>query len=159
MTITFFKSEQQAALTAFVLSIQNGEFGLGFTEDEQLDLINTSKFYDDGGFWIAQLNNEIVGCIGLQQLNSKIGVLRKMFVKKELRGTDLKIAQRLFDILKAEALELGFDSILLDTPSIAKASHRFYQKNGFSELDKSEIPQEYKFPDRDSRIFKLSLHQ
>ena len=158
MKITFFKPEQQAELTAFVLGIQNGEFGLGFTEDEQLDLINTSVFYDDGGFWIAQLNNEIVGCIGLQRLNSKIGVLRKMFVKKELRGTDLKIAKTLFDILKAEAQKLGFDSILLDTPSIAKASHRFYQKNGFLELDRSNVPSSYKFPDRNSRVFKLSLH-
>ncbi len=157
MTIKNFKSEQQAELSEFVLGIQNGEFGLRFKENEQLDLIDTAEFYKGGGFWIAQLEREIVGCIGLQKLNGNIGVLRKMFVKKELRGTDLKIAQNLFDKLKSESEKIGFKSILLDTPSVAKASHRFYEKNGFFELDRSQIPSEYKFPDRNSKIFELKL--
>lgn len=157
MTITNFRSEQQAKLNEFVLDIQNREFGLGFKEDEQLDLINTTEFYKGGGFWVVELENEIVGCIGLQKLNSAIGILRKMFVKKEFRGTDLKIAQNLFNRLKSESKKIGFESILLDTPSIAKASHRFYEKNGFLELDKSQIPFEYKFPDKNSKIFELKL--
>lgn len=157
MTIKQFSVEQKAELNAFVLGIQNGEFGLGFTQKEQLDLINTTEFYKGGGFWIVELEHEIVGCIGLQKLSWDIGILRKMFVKKELRVTDLKIAQKLFDTLRLESQKIRFKSILLDTPAIAKASHRFYEKNGFLELNKSQIPTEYKFPDRNSKIFELKL--
>jgi N-acetylglutamate synthase-like GNAT family acetyltransferase len=157
MTIINFTSQRQAELNNFVLGIQNGEFGLGFKEDEQLDLTDTTEFYKGGGFWISELNGEIVGCIGLQKLDKNIGILRKMFVKNELRGSSLKIAQNLFEKLKLEAEKIGFKSILLDTPSVAKASHRFYEKNGFLELDRSQIPAEYKFPDRNSKIFELKM--
>jgi N-acetylglutamate synthase-like GNAT family acetyltransferase len=153
-----FEPNQQKQLTDFVLGIQNGEFGLGFKDDEQIDLINTSEFYKDGGFWIAEIDNKIIGCIGLQKLNSKTGVLRKMFVQKELRGKELNIAQNLFDKLKDEAINLGFEKLLLDTPSVAEASHSFYRRNGFNEIGKAEIPRDYTFPDRDSKIFKLKLN-
>lgn len=152
-----FKAKQQAELTDFVLRIQNGEFGLGFENGEQKDLLNTTEFYNGGGFWIAQFENRIVGCIGLQKLNPNIGVLRKMFVQKELRGKELNIAQKLFEELKQEAINLDFNKILLDTPSVAKASHHFYQRNGFIEIERNEIPEEYKFPDRNSKIFELKL--
>ena len=153
-----FRSIQQRELTDFVLGIQNGEFGLGFKNDEQKDLINTSEFYKNGGFWIAEVENKIVGCIGLQKLNLNTGVLRKMFVQKELRGKELNIAQKLFEKLKKEAINLGFKKILLDTPSVAEASHRFYKRNDFVEIGKDGIPKEYSFPDRNSKIFELKLN-
>lgn len=157
--IVEFKANQQNQLIDFVLGIQNGEFGLGFKKDEQQDLMDTAKFYNGGGFWIAQINAEIVGCIGLQKLNSECGILRKMFVKKELRGNELKIAQHLFEHLLDNARKLGFKNIYLDTPSVAKASHRFYQKNGFVELSQERIPEGYSFPDRNSKIFQLKLSE
>ncbi|CAM1345010.1 GNAT family N-acetyltransferase [Tenacibaculum amylolyticum] len=152
-----FEPHQQEQLANFVLGIQNGEFGLGFKRDEQKDLLNTSEFYKGGNFWIAKNENDIIGCIGLQKLNSEVGVLRKMFVQKEFRGKELNIAQQLFEKLKQEAINLKFEKILLDTPSIAKASHRFYQRNGFIEIRKNEIPSAYSFPDRNSKIFELKL--
>lgn len=148
---------QQSELREFVLGIQNGEFGLGFREEEQLDLLDTSGFYKDGGFWIAEIDDKIIGCIGLQKLNSTSGVLRKLFVQKELRGKELNIAQKLFEKLKDEAISLGLEKILLDTPSVAEASHRFYQRNGFREIGRAEIPKDYVFPDRNSKIFELKL--
>ena len=155
--IAEFQATQQTQLIDFVLGIQNGEFGLGFEKDEQPDLIDPAKFYNGGGFWIAQINDEIVGCIGLQRLNSESGILRKMFVKKELRGSELKIAQNLFEHLVDNAQKLGFKNIYLDSPSVAKASHRFYQRNGFVELSQERIPEGYRYPDRNSKIFHLKL--
>lgn len=152
-----FKNNQQKRLRTFVLGIHNDEFGLGFKEDEQPDLIDTTDYYKGGGFWVAIFNHEIVGCIGLQKLDDKNAGLRKMFVQKKLRGSEFGIAQKLFDRLTKEASRLRFENIYLDTPSVALASHRFYQRNGFIELDKSEIPEGYTYPDRNSKIFKLEL--
>lgn len=155
--ITEFKSDQQNELADFVLAIQNGEFGLGFSIEEQPDLISTAQFYQSGGFWTALLNDKIIGCIGLQKLNNETGILRKMFVSKEHRGTELNIAQKLFNTLIDEAKSIGLQRILLDTPEVAKASHRFYQRNGFHILNRNDVPNGYSFPDRNSIVFELVL--
>lgn len=158
LTITPFKPSQQDALRAFVLQIQNGEFGLGFREEEQMDLVDTAAYFNSGGFWIAELDGEMVGCIGLEMLNRQTGILKKMFVKKELRGTDLKIAQQLYDHFISECQQRKLETILLDSPGVAVASHRFYEKNGFVEIDTDNIPKGYSYPDRNSKIFELKLN-
>jgi GNAT superfamily N-acetyltransferase len=79
-------------------------------------------------------------------------------VKRELRGTTPKAAQHLFDRLLTAARPLGFRTIYLDTPAVAAASHRFYERNGFVEVtDKLTLPATYRYPDRDSRVYRLRL--
>lgn len=141
----------------FVLSIQNTEFNLGFTDEEQPDLIDTAHFYREGGFWLAKENGQIVGTIGLQKLDANTGVLRKMFVLKECRSVKPSVAQLLFDTLVDEAHELGFETLYLDTPAIAVASHKFYERNGFVQIDRPAAPSHYSFPDRDSKVYRRNL--
>lgn len=152
-----FKKEDQNQVRDFVLSIQNDEFKLGFTNSEQPDLLDIEKFYRNGNFWTARINGEIIGTIGLQNLDNSNGVLRKMFVRSDFRGTELKIAQMLFDTLLDFAASINLKMIWLDTPSIAVASHRFYEKNGFIQTDKLNLPESYIFPDKNSKIYKLAL--
>ncbi|MBD80129.1 MAG: GNAT family N-acetyltransferase [Crocinitomicaceae bacterium] len=158
MKITEFNRKDQAELAEFVLAIQNGEFKLGFSTEEQPDLINTEQFYKSGGFWIVREDGKIIGSIGLQRLNSECGILRKLFVDKEKRGSELNIAQRLFDRLLSEAQSLKLKYVILDTPSVAKASHKFYLKNAFKEITKADILYEFKYPERNSRLFRLTLN-
>jgi hypothetical protein len=99
VTIDKFETKDQAEVKHFVLTIQNQEFQLGFGEMDQPDLLDTEGFYAGGGFWVAKIEQEIVGTIGLQYVDSQNSVLRKMFVKKEHRGPILNIAQTLFDTL------------------------------------------------------------
>lgn len=120
-------------------------------------MMDTSRFYQGGGFWTAVCENKIVGCVGLQKLNPEYGILRKLFVARAFRGKDPKIALTLFNELRARASRLGLEKILLDSPSIAKASHRFYAKQGFVEIPRENIPKGYSYPDRDSMIFELDL--
>lgn len=152
-----FKKEDQSQVRDFVLSIQNDEFKLGFTNSEQPDLLDIEKFYRNGNFWTARINSEIIGTIGLQNLDNSNGVLRKMFVRSDFRGTELKIAQMLFDTLHDFAASINLKMIWLDTPAIAVASHRFYEKNGFIQTDKRNLPDSYVFPDKNSKIYKLAL--
>lgn len=152
-----FKAGDQSLVREFVLNIQNGEFGLAFTESDQPDLIDTEKFYHGGNFWTARINGEIVGTIGLQNLDNYNGVLRKMFVRQDYRGTELMIAQLLFDALIAFSQSINLKVIWLDTPGIAVASHRFYEKNGFKQTDKLNLPEKYVFPDKNSKIYKFAV--
>lgn len=156
-TIEEFKESDQSNTKAFVLSIQNEEFGLGFSDNEQPDLLNIGKFYRNGNFWLAKYDEEIVGTIGLQILDSTNAVLRKMFVKQNYRGKQKGIAHSLFDTLKTFAMSKDINLIWLDTPGCAKASHRFYEKIGFIKTERMYLPKSYTFPDRESLIYRLSI--
>jgi N-acetylglutamate synthase-like GNAT family acetyltransferase len=158
MTIEPLQSADDSQIAAFVLGIQNGEFNLGFAPHEQPDLLSLSEFYAAGCFWVAKVDGELVGTIGLQRLDEETAILRKLFVKRELRGATPKVAQYLFDRLLTTARQLRFHTIYLDTPAIASASHRFYERNGFVEvMDKLTLPTTYRYPDRDSRVYRLKL--
>ena len=63
----------------------------------------------------------------------------------------------LYNELLAFAKEHCIKHIILDTPSVANASHRFYERAGFRRISSSELPVEYSFPDRDSLLYMLDL--
>lgn len=155
--ITNFSEADQLEVKQFVLGIQSGEFNLCFQEEEQPDLTNIRAFYINGGFWVAKADNKIVGTIGLQRVDSRNGILRKMFVDKDFRGQEFGTAQLLFDTVLEFAVFFKFKTIWLDTPAIAKASHKFYERNGFQLADKSNLPEGYVFLDNDSNVYNLQL--
>ena len=77
-----YQGDRDQEVADLVLSIQNGEAGLGLTIDDQPDLLRIAKEYRDGGFWVALDSREaIVGSIGLL-VYGRIGVLKKFFVAK-----------------------------------------------------------------------------
>ena len=114
---------------------------------EAIDFIRSKKERD-----------EIVGSIGLQKLNIETGIMRKFFVKKELRGIYPSVAALLFHQFIQQAKDLKLKNIFLDTPAVAVASHRFYEKNGFVLINDYKIlPNGYSFSDRNSKFYCLSL--
>ena len=150
--------DEEAELRSFAIDIQNNEFKLNLMAEEQPDLFAPLSFYSGGGFWIARAGSAIVGSIGLQKLNTETGIMRKFFVKKELRGTYPSVAMLLFHQFLLQAKNLNLKNIFLDTPGVAVASHRFYEKNGFELVnDDQNLPNGYSFPDRNSKIYCLAL--
>jgi GNAT superfamily N-acetyltransferase len=81
--------------------------------------------------------------------------LKKLFVEQEYRGAEAGVASALFKTLRAFAGSRGIKTIILDTPASSARSHAFYRKNGFAQIDKSEAPIRYDYPDRDSLLFRL----
>ncbi|GAB3037914.1 GNAT family N-acetyltransferase [Spirosoma pulveris] len=152
-----FDREDQPGIRAFVLNIQNNEFHLGLSEDDQPDLKDTAHYFSDGDFWTAKQDGVIIGSIGLKRLDEQSGVLKKMFVHRDFRGKELRIAQQLYETLLSFAGNHHIRTIWLDTPSIATAAHRFYERNGFVEVDKSSLPDGYKIPVEDSKVYKLTI--
>lgn len=82
-------------------------------------------------------------------------VMKKFFVKVEYRSQ--KVGLALYKKLLEYAVKMGVKHILLDTPSVAKASHKFYEKAGFNKVDLKDIPIKYTFPDRNSLIYVLDI--
>jgi GNAT superfamily N-acetyltransferase len=157
VTIQNFDRAEQDFIKKFVLDIQNNEFHLGLTEEDQPELKDIAGYFKNGGFWTAKIEGKIIGTIGLQYLDNDNSALKKMFVNKAYRGRELGIAQMLFDTLMEFAKVKNFKTIWLDTPAVATASHKFYERNGFIPSEKSQLPDKYTFPDRDFRIYKLNI--
>ena len=78
---------------------------------------------------------------------------KKVFLKKEYRSQ--KVGLALYKELLKYAENKNVRQIILDTPSVAHTSHRFYEKAGFCKISADELPVPYSYPHRDSILYML----
>ncbi|MGD8562302.1 MAG: GNAT family N-acetyltransferase, partial [Desulfarculaceae bacterium] len=95
--------------------------------------------------------------VALLDIGNDQAALRKMFVKKEYRGSSQGIAARLLQQLLAWAREQRVREIYLGTTPFFLAAHRFYAKNGFIEIDKTDLPAAFPVMSVDTKFFKMAL--
>lgn len=140
--VGIFKPEFAQAAIELILPIQQQEFGIKVTLDDQPDLQNVVRFYQEkgGNFWVATYSGKVVGTIGLLNIGNQQGALRKMFVAKEYRGKMHGVAKALLDELLQWSRENGFREIFLGTTDKYLAAHRFYEKSGFARIAAEELP-------------------
>ncbi len=145
ISIQPFTQEYQQQVIDLIVSIQAQEFGVSITADDQPDLKDIKNYYQKnaGNFWIALEADKIVGTIALVDIGNQQGALRKMFVKKEYRGKPLLIGQQLIDTLLQSAQQNNLAQIFLGTVPNYYAAHRFYEKNGFVRINKSDLPNNF----------------
>lgn len=142
-----------------ILAIQQKEFNVPITIEDQPDLMQIEEFYfaSGGGFWGAFIDGELVGTIALVKFDENAAAIRKMFVKKEFRGKEHNIAQRLLEILVAYCHENGIEKVYLGTVSILKAALRFYERNHFKIIDKELLPAKFPLMSADNVFCFLDL--
>ena len=133
---------QEAQVIGLILPIQQQEFRVPITAADQPDLAAIPETYQKGrgGFWIGLVEEDVVGTIGLIDFGSG-GALRKMFLRKDQRGSGL--AQALLDTLTAHAATVELPFICLGTLSHMHAAHRFYERNGFSRVEPEALPPDF----------------
>jgi N-acetylglutamate synthase-like GNAT family acetyltransferase len=149
------------AIGAVILPIQQLEFGIPITLEDQPDLGNISSFYQHGrgNFWVAEVDEGIVGTIALLDLGNNEAALRKMFVSAPFRGKEHGVAQRLLDELVTWAAARQIASIYLGTTAKFIAAHRFYEKNGFDEIPRSELPAAFPVMAVDTKFYRIELQR
>ncbi|MDF0695011.1 GNAT family N-acetyltransferase [Rhizobium sp. MC63] len=142
-----------------ILPIQREEFGIDITADAQPDLRVIPDFYQSGKgqFWVAVKDGVIVGTLGLKDIGHNQAALRKMFVAAEVRGREHGVAARLLDHLFAHARDAGLTDIFLGTTDKFVAAHRFYEKNGFTEIAKSALPRAFPLMAVDSKFYRYKV--
>lgn len=153
-----YEAKYKDEIVDLILYVQNSEFQLHIGIEEQSDILDIPAHYlaNGGNFWVA-LNEDgnVVGSIGLQRLTEDLYILKKFFVYSEYRGKAFSVG--LFNELLRYAKQQGIKTIVLDTPSIATRSHRFYEKNGFKAISQRDLPAPYDYPDRNSFLYRLDL--
>ncbi|PDT40666.1 MULTISPECIES: GNAT family N-acetyltransferase [Sinorhizobium] len=137
----FLAADEQGVIDV-ILPIQREEFGIAITAEDQPDLRAIPAFYQsgDGDFWVAAVGERIVGTIALKDIGGAEAALRKMFVASEFRGREYGTATRLLDTLLAHAERRQLTAIYLGTTEKFLAAHRFYERNGFVEIARQDLP-------------------
>ncbi|MFZ5733679.1 MAG: GNAT family N-acetyltransferase [Pseudomonadota bacterium] len=142
-----------------ILPIQRDEFGIAITAADQPDLLAIPDFYQNGagGFWVAIVENRVAGTIGLKDIGNAQAALRKMFVSAPYRGKEHGIAGRLLQTLIDHAKREALAEIFLGTTDKFLAAHRFYEKNGFAEIAKANLPPAFPVMAVDSKFYVRDL--
>ena len=155
MHIETYTPKYKNEIISLILNIQNNESKINLSLEEQPDLLDISKSYQQNGgeFWLALSDGKVIGTIGLMLKENNCAIMKKFFVKKEFRSQ--KVGLALYQKLLNFATNAGVEHIILDTPSVAHASHKFYEKAGFKRIEKADLPIPYTYPDRDSLLYIL----
>jgi N-acetylglutamate synthase-like GNAT family acetyltransferase len=159
VVIRSFEPGDGAGVIGVILPIQREEFGVGITAADQPDLAAIPEFYQSGKgqFWVAVKDGRIVGTLGLKDIGSEQAALRKMFVAAEVRGKEFRVATRLLEALVAHASATGLKEVFLGTTDKFLAAHRFYEKNGFSDIAPDDLPGSFPRMAVDSKFYRFRL--
>jgi len=159
VTIAAWTNERMAEVIQLILSIQQQEFHISITADDQPDLQHVDTFYQQGkgNFWIAMHQAEVVGTIALLDIGNRQVALRKMFVRKDFRGRSKGLANDLLATAIHWCIEKNIQDIYLGTVEVLKAAHRFYEKNDFVRIEKQQLPRAFPVMGVDSIFYHRSI--
>ncbi len=157
--ITQFEQQCTEEICHLILNIQQNEFKVPITLEDQPDLLIISEVYqqNNGNFWVAVADGAVVGTIGLIDCGEGIGCIRKMFVHAEWRGKGRGVAQQLFDTLEEWAVGNGMHELYLGTIERLQAAIHFYERNGFEPVAKEALPDLFPRMAVDTHFFRKGL--
>lgn len=154
-----YRSEDQKQVVDLILSIQQEEYGVAITAEDQPDLFKVEEVYQTGkgNFWTALYEDQVVGTISLLDIGSNNVALRKMFVAEGFRGATFHTAKLLLDAAKQWASEQEVEAIYLGTTPLFLAAHRFYAKHGFERIEQTDLPEGFPVLEVDKLFFKYVI--
>lgn len=116
-----------AALTAYMTEVLTvcgmGGESLAHAVDDVADYCPPM-----GTFLVVLADDEVVACVGLREVETGVGEIKRMWVSPELRGQGV-------GALLLEAVEQqGFHTLRLDTHEGLTAAMHLYRSHGYSEI-------------------------
>lgn len=131
--IRLYQKSDQAEIDSMMDSIAT-EFGLPISNPNKDSIPLLDKYL------VSLHNNEIIGTIGVMKFEGEFSILKKMFVKREYRGKEYRIASLLLSKVLDWCISQNIYTIYLGTMRQFKAAHKFYEKNGFVEININKLP-------------------
>ena len=111
----------------------------GFVPDEKgtdIDLNDIEKFYTNHNGYFGVLTSSdgnIKGTFGMHYIDNKTCEIRKMYLHPDIRGKGF--GKLMLNYLIANAREMGYQKIILETSKILNKAIELYRKYGFKETD------------------------
>jgi GNAT superfamily N-acetyltransferase len=157
--ISMLNNSHCNAIVDLILPIQQIEFNVPVTLEDQPDMLDIEASYHQtgGGFWGVLNEEQLLGTIALIAIGNGAGTIRKMFVRKAFRGKDLGIAQQLLETLINYSKSKGITDLYLGTVDKLQAAIRFYERNGFTQIAKADLPPSFPLMNADNVFYHLHL--
>lgn len=154
-----FSAEHQSSVENLVLPIQQIEFGVKTTREDQPDLMDIKGTFQtgDGNFWIALDGNALIGTVGVVDISNHQVALKKMFVSASYRGKEKGVAQSLMNTAVEWCRSKGIQQIFLGSTPGMHAAHRFYEKNGFVEVTTAQLPPLFPIVSVDTKFYRRDI--
>lgn len=108
------------------------EYGFPFGQvgSVERDLDDVAERYGEaGGFWVAELDQQIVGTIAVRPKEGRACEIKRLYLRADMRGKGL--GQALYEHAEAFLRACGYDRIWLDSSRRFEKAHRLYERNGF----------------------------
>ena len=101
--------------------------------DEELGHLDIKYGMPYGRLYIAYCEGELAGCIGLKRIDAKNSEMKRLYVRTQFRGKH--IGDQLIKQIIADANEIGYEHMMLDTLPFLKSAIQMYKKYGFYEIE------------------------
>jgi GNAT superfamily N-acetyltransferase len=125
----------------------NEEFGIDFDIESMLerDMAKLEIFLPPHGrLLLATEESQAAGLACMKRIREGMGEIKRMYVRPEFRGKG--IGRVLLEALIAEARQIGYPTVRLDSARFMKAAHSLYRSAGFQEIEpypESEIAPQF----------------
>lgn len=101
--------------------------------DKELDHLDEKYGLPNGRLYLVKFDQEPAGCIALRKIDEATCEMKRLYVRPKYRG--LGLADKLIQRLIADAKEIGYQAMLLDTLPFLEAAVHLYKKLGFYEVE------------------------
>jgi GNAT superfamily N-acetyltransferase len=125
----------------------NEEYGINFDIKSMLEqnMTKLEAFLPPYGRLLLAIEGaRAAGIACMRRIRKDIGEIKRMYVRPEFRRRG--IGRALLEALIAEAQEIGYTTVRLDSTRFMEAAHSLYRSVGFHKIEpytESEIPPEF----------------
>lgn len=100
--------------------------------DAELENLENKYGIPYGRLYLVYYDNSLAGCIGLRKIDNSTCELKRLYIKPQFRKKG--IGDFLVKKIIADAKEIGYSKMRLDTLPFLKGAERLYRKNGFYDI-------------------------
>lgn len=109
-------------------------FDLSFQDfDAELECFPAQYSLPSGDLFIARLDAQSIGCVGVRFLEEGICEMKRLYVRPEFRGNHT--GRKLGEAAIQAGKNLGYERMRLDTLSSMEIANELYKSLGFTEIE------------------------